>query len=78
MAKVRKEGKMVNVIATHVEVMGVAKPGSIYVPVQVGTALLSSSDKVTVHAPGSDPVVIELRQNTSGTFRTPQARIAGS
>jgi len=60
---------MVKVFTPRVNVTGTAKPERIYVPVQVGTALLSSSSRLTVQAPGEQPTVIEVRENTAGTFR---------
>ena len=61
---------MVRVSTPRVNVTGAAKPERIYVPVQVGTALLSSSDRLTVHVPGEQPRVIEVRENTAGTIST--------
>lgn len=59
---------MVKVFTPRVNVTGTAKPERVYVPVQVGTALLSSSSRVTVQAPGERPAVIEVRENNAGTF----------
>ncbi len=59
---------MVKVSTPRVSVTGAAKPERVYVPVQVGTALLSSSSRVTIQAPGERPAVIEVRENNAGTF----------
>lgn len=61
---------MVKVNRARVTVSGNAIPAHIYVPVQVGTALLSSSDRVTVNVPGGErPTVVEVRENSAGTFQ---------
>ncbi len=59
---------MVNISTPRIDVTGAAKPERVYVQVQVGTALLSSSDRLTVQMPGERPALIEVRENAAGTF----------
>lgn len=60
---------MVKVSTPRITVTGVAKSERVYVAVQEGTAVVSSSEKVTVHAPGQRPAVIELREDKAGTLQ---------
>jgi len=67
---------MVKFSTPRLDVTGAAKPERVYVPVQVGTALFSSSDRLTIQAPGERPAVIEVRENTAGTFQAGEQTVA--
>jgi hypothetical protein len=60
---------MLEVSRPIVNVTGSAKPERVYVAVQTGTGMLASSDRLTVNVPGERPKVVEVRENTAGTFQ---------
>ena len=60
---------MVKFSTPRVDVTGPAKPERVYVPIQVGTAVLSSSERLTIRVPGEQPTVIEVRESNAGTFQ---------
>ena len=62
---------MMKVTLPTVVVSGTAKPERVYVSVQAGSAVVSSSEKLTVHVPGQQPAVIELREEKTTTLQAP-------
>jgi hypothetical protein len=60
---------MVKISRPTVNVTGSAKPERVYVGVQTGTGMRSSSDRITVNMPGEHPKVVEVRENAAGTVQ---------
>ena len=58
---------MLTISRPQVTVTGTAKPERVYVAIQTGTAVIASSDRITVRMPGQRPDVVEVRENTAGT-----------
>lgn len=60
----------VNIVTPlRVTLTGAVGPSRNYVGVRPGTAVVSSSDRLTVSVPGEQPAVIEMREEVSGTFQ---------
>lgn len=62
---------MVKIKSPTVVVTGTAKSDRVYVSVQAGSAAVCSSEKLTVHVPGQQPAVIELRDEKATTLQAP-------
>lgn len=62
--------RMVKLSTPNVTVSGTAKPEKIYVQLQGGTAVMSSSDRLTIRGPLAPVSVVEVRENTSETINS--------